>query len=152
MRVSFSSPNSPQGPVIAPRPLGRQTQPQAQERVAPNGFILSNEAGYRKRNPSWPQIEAVVSELQPRTKNHFAILESDHLSYVQTLVEPEGWFLEWRAYFDCDRSCWRHLRAHRTGVTGQPELCTKEDALAVFRAFFQGTMGSLGLNWQDLNL
>jgi hypothetical protein len=130
----------------------RRTRTQVQTKPTPNGFKISNEAGYKKRGPSWAEIETVVNGLKPDTGNRFAILDSPDLSFVQTWVDKKGWWVEWRIIFDRNLSCWRHLRAYRLGVTPETEFCTKEEALSVFKAFFNGCMESVRLEWRDLKL
>jgi hypothetical protein len=122
-------------------------------RAYPNDFILKNEAGLRRSNPSWALIERVVSELEPRSQNKFAILERKlNWSYVQTLRVPEGWLIEWRAFFDRDPNCYEHFRGQTFQPSLDPDLCNLDQAIETFRAFFHSAMPPTGLNWQTLEI
>jgi hypothetical protein len=142
-------------PIVHPdRVTGRPSpKPNPKPRAYPNDFILKNQAGLRRANPSWALIEQVVTELEPRSDNKFAILEKKlNWSYVQTLRVPEGWLIEWRVFFDRDPNCYHHFRAETLQSSLDPDLCTLDQAIETFRAFFQSKMPPSGLNWRTLEI
>ena len=115
-------------------------------------LVLKNEAGLNRKNPPWSLIERVVSELQPQSDNKFAILEKTlDWSYVQTLRVPEGWLIEWRAFFDREVNCYTHFRAQTLCPSSDPDLCTLEQVIDAFRSFYRHAMPPARLKWRELD-
>jgi len=143
-------------PVISGSHLVRErsdpeTKPLPQSR--PNDFVLKNEAGLKRNNPPWPLIERVVCELEPRSHNKFAILEKSlGWSYVQTLRVPEGWLVEWRAFFDREVGCYTHFRAVTLCPSSDADLCTLDQVIDAFRSFYRHAMPPAGLKWRELEI
>ena len=126
-------------PSISSSRLVERPYPKTKElpRERPDDYVLKNEAGLKRNNPSWVLIERVVSELQPRSQNKFAILEKTlDWSYVQTLRVPKGWLIEWRAFSDREVNCYTHFRAETLRPSSDPDLCTPEQVIDAFRSFY----------------
>lgn len=131
-------------------------------------MVLGNQAGLRRRNPSWSLVERVIRELNPGFGNSHCILALPSNTYVQALRGFNGWHLEWRISDpSLGASAYIHLRACHPGGSQKPfelkkhdcmscgeyrDLMHLEDVIGSFRAFHQGDGLPPWLEWRDLDI
>ncbi|MDA0767951.1 MAG: hypothetical protein O3A92_14160 [Verrucomicrobia bacterium] len=82
----FTPPLFPLGrPSSGPTSPTPATRTKSKEEPRLDGMLLINEAGLRRRNPSWPLVEQVVRELDPGDGNSFACVSLPGNTFMQTL-------------------------------------------------------------------
>ena len=141
-----------------------QTLSKTEEHPQQDGLILTNQAGLRRKNPSWKLVEKVVREIDEGHGNSFCCLEAPGDTYIQTLHGFNGYHLEWRvtngSTYTHYRACYPggsskffELRKHDNMNPGEHrDLVHLEDVIDSFRAFYRGEGMPAFFEWRILNI
>ena len=159
-RPSLFPLNRPSSGPISPT---TSTRTKSSEEPRLEGMLLVNEAGLRRRNPSWPLVEQVIRELDPGDGNSFACVSLPGHTFMQTLRGRNGYHLECRLT-GASLEQYVHFRASYPGGSTKANKLVKndfisqgehrdllclEDVLDAFRAFHRGEGMPGWLEWRD---
>ena len=128
------------------------------------GLILTNQAGLRRKNPSWKLVEQVIREIDVGHGNSHCCLEAPGDSYIQTLHGFNGYHLEWRvtngSNYTHYRACYPgaspklfELKKHDNMNPGEHrDLVHLEDVIDSFRSFYRGEDMPAFFDWRILEI
>jgi hypothetical protein len=115
------------------------------------GKVIFNEVGFRRRDPSWQLVEAVVRGLVADSVNTFCILECPGGSYMQTLRDTVDLYRLERRICSSDIGAKGYCHEYAASPEGG-SLVDLATVLTEFRLFYKSGGAETLNDWRGMDL